>query len=51
MTALAEKLSALLTEEYLEERTREGARRGSRKKFEQALSKVQDRDPDPGDEL
>ena len=45
-TALAEKLSALLTEEYLEER----ARRGSRKKFEQALSKVQDRKPDPGDE-
>ncbi len=46
-TALAEKLSALLTEEYLEER----ARRGSREKFEDALSKVRDREPDPGDEL
>ena len=46
-TALAEKLSALLTEEYLEER----ARRGSREGFEKALSKVQDREPDPGDEL
>jgi hypothetical protein len=46
-TALAEKLSALLTEEYLEER----ARRGSREKFERALSKVPDREPDPGDEL
>lgn len=46
-TALAEKLSALLTEEYLEER----AQRGSREKFEKALSKVRDREPDPGDEL
>ena len=46
-TALAEKLSALLTEEYLEER----ARRGSREKFEDALSKVRDREPDPCDEL
>jgi hypothetical protein len=46
-TALAEKLSALMTEEYLEER----ARRGSREKFEKALSKVRDREPDPGDEL
>jgi hypothetical protein len=31
-----EKLSALMTEEYLEER----AKRGSRKKFERALAKV-----------
>jgi hypothetical protein len=46
-TALAEKLSALLTEEYLEER----ARRGSREKFEKVLSKVPDRDPLPEDEL
>lgn len=46
-TALAEKLSALLTEEYLEER----AQRGSREKFEKALSKVRDREPGPGDEL
>jgi hypothetical protein len=46
-TALAEKLSALLTEEYLEAR----ARRGSRKKFERVLEKVADREPVPGDEL
>ena len=46
-TAVAEKLSALLTQEYLEER----ARRGSRKKFDKALSRVRDVDPDSGDEL
>lgn len=34
--ALAEKLSALTTEEYLEER----AKRGNRKKFEHAMAKV-----------
>ena len=45
-TAVAEKLSALLTQEYLEER----AQRGSRKKFDQALGKVRDIDPVPGDE-
>lgn len=46
-TAVAEKLSALLTQEYLTER----AQRGSRKKFVQALRKVRDIDPVPGDEL
>ena len=45
-TALAEKLSALLTEEYLEAR----AARGDRARFERALSGVKDRDPEPGDE-
>lgn len=35
-TALAEKLSALMTEEYLQVR----AKRGSRKKFEAVLRKV-----------
>lgn len=35
-TALAEKLSALMTEEYLQAR----AKRGSRKKFEAVLRKV-----------
>ena len=45
-TALAEKLSALLTEEYLAGR----AKRGSRAKFERALRKVRDRKPDSGDE-
>lgn len=34
--ALAEKISALLTEEYLQAR----AKRGSRKKFERAMKKV-----------
>jgi hypothetical protein len=46
-TALAEKLSALLTSEYLEER----ARRGNRKRFERALGKVRDGEPAPGDRL
>jgi hypothetical protein len=45
-TALAEKLSALLTVEYLKER----GRRASREKFEAALRKVPDRLPEPGDE-
>lgn len=44
-TALAEKLSALMTVDYLDER----ARRGSREKFERALGKVRERAPEPGD--
>lgn len=44
-TALAEKLSALDTENYLEER----ARRGSRKKYLEVLSKVKDREPEEYD--
>ena len=46
-TALAEKMSALLTGEYLEER----AARGDRRKFERVLKKVRDRAAVPGDEL
>ena len=46
-TALAEKMSALLAGEYLEER----AKRGSRKKFVQALSKVRNTKPDEQDRL
>jgi hypothetical protein len=46
-SAVAEKLSALQTADYLEER----ARRGSRKRFEQALSKVRDTEPEDGDRL
>ncbi len=47
-TAVAEKLSALMTEEYLEAR----ARRGSRARFEEILSKVPDDVPPvPTDEL
>lgn len=46
-TAVAEKMAALLTLDYLEER----AKRGSRAAFERALAKVPDRPPLPGDEL
>lgn len=44
-TALAEKISALITSEYLEER----AKRGSRKKFERAMAKVADVEPEKHD--
>jgi hypothetical protein len=44
-TALAEKMSALMTVEYLEER----AARGDRGKFEAAMSKVRDSEPDEAD--
>lgn len=46
-TALAEKLSALLAGEYLEER----ARRGARRKFLRVLAKVRDVGPIKGDEV
>ena len=46
-SAVAEKISALLTEEYLESR----AKRGSRRKFDKALSKVRNVDPDSIDRL
>ena len=46
-TALAEKMSALLAEEYLNSR----AKRGSRRKFERVLRNVRDTDPDPGDAI
>jgi predicted transcriptional regulator len=44
-TALAEKMSALMTVEYLEER----AARGDRGKFERAIGKVRDTEPDDSD--
>lgn len=46
-TALAEKLSALLTLEYLEER----GRRGDRRKFDRALAKVRNLEPAAEDAL
>ena len=46
-TALAEKISALDTLEYLEER----AARGSREAFLEILSRVPSGPPVPGDEL
>jgi hypothetical protein len=45
-TALAEKLAALMTVEYLEER----AKRGNRKRYDAVLRKVRDRVPEAGDE-
>jgi hypothetical protein len=45
--ALAEKLSALMTEEYLEAR----AARGDRAKFEAAMAKVADVQPELFDEI
>ena len=44
-SALGEKISALITKEYLEEK----AKRGSRDKFEKALSKVKDVEPEAMD--
>lgn len=46
-TAVAEKMSALLTEEYLKER----ARRGSRARYDAALADVADAEPDEWDRL
>ncbi len=45
--ALAEKVSALMTEDYLEER----AERGSKAKFEAAMSQVADIEPLEEDKL
>ncbi len=45
--ALAEKISALMTEEYLDQR----AQRGSRAKFEAALGAVADVEPGEHDRL
>jgi hypothetical protein len=45
--ALAEKLAALVTEEYLRER----AERGDRGKFERAMAKVADAEPESADRL
>lgn len=44
-TALAEKMSALMTVEYLEKR----ASRGDRAKFERAMGRIRDVPPDEGD--
>lgn len=46
-TAVAEKISALSTEDYLANR----ADRASRARFEEALSHVADTDPEPYDKL
>ena len=46
-SAVAEKMSALLTEEYLEAR----AKRASRSKFEAVLAKVPDVEPEESDRI
>ncbi len=46
-TAVAEKLTALMTAEYLEER----ARRGERARFDAVLAKIPDAQPDAADQL
>ena len=46
-TAVAEKVAALMTVEYLRER----AKRGSLEKFEAVLAKVPDVEPEPHDRL
>ena len=46
-TALAEKMSALKTEEYLMER----AEKGKKSKFKKVLSKVKNIEPDEDDKL
>lgn len=46
-TALGEKIAALMTQDYLEQR----AQRGSRSKFEKAMSKVKNNEPEPHDKL
>ncbi len=46
-SAAAEKVAALLTEEYLEER----ARRASREKFRAVLAKVPEDPPEPEDRI
>lgn len=46
-TAVAEKMSALMTEAYLQER----AARGSRVRYEEALSRVPEVEPDAQDQL
>lgn len=46
-TALAEKLSALLTAEYIDMR----ARRGSKRRFRKALSKVKAIEPESKDKI
>lgn len=46
-SAVAEKLAALMTEEYLQER----ANRGSRRKFRAVLAKVPDVEPEKKDQM
>jgi len=46
-SAVGEKMAALMTEEYLGAR----ARSGDRKRFDEVLAKIPDREPVAGDEV
>ena len=46
-TALAEKMSALITEEYLSER----AAKGDKRKYRKVLAKIKNIEPDENDQL
>ena len=46
-SAVSEKISAIMTEEYLEQR----AKRADKKKLNEILDKIPNRAPIPGDEL
>lgn len=46
-SAIAEKISAFMTKEYLETR----AKRGSKEKFEQTMAKIPDVEPEECDRL
>ena len=46
-TALAEKMSALITEEYLSER----AAKGYKRKYRKVLAKIKNIEPDENDQL
>ena len=45
ISAIAEKIAAFMTQDYLEER----AKRGSKEKFEQAMAKIPDVEPEEYD--
>jgi len=47
LSAVSEKISAIMTEEYLESR----ARKARKRDFKKILDRVPDREPLPGDEL
>jgi hypothetical protein len=47
ISAIAEKVSAFMTKDYLDER----AKRASKEKFEQAMAKVSDAEPEQYDRI
>jgi len=47
ISAIAEKIAAFMTQDYLEER----AKRGSKEKFKQAMAKIPDVEPEEYDKI